>query len=156
MRTITADDVFALPESSDEAAVVTTNGMVRNNGYAVMGRGVALSAKNNFPGIDRTLGRKLRATGNHAYDLGIYRHDGREMTVLTMPTKNDWRDPSDLNLIRQSAYELTKLADEHGLTTIYMPRPGCQNGRLSWEMVQAVIQDILDDRFVICLPTAGR
>lgn len=156
MRTTKADDVFALPEDGSEAAVVTTNGMVRNNGYAVMGRGVALSAKNNFPGIDRTLGRKLRATGNHAYNLGIYGHGGRQMTVLTMPTKNDWRNPSDLNLIRQSAYELVKLADEHGLTTVYMPRPGCQNGRLSWNMVQAVIQDILDDRFVICLPTTNR
>lgn len=153
MKTIKADDVFLLPKSDTEAAVITTNGIIRDNGCAVMGRGVALSAKNNFPGIDRDLGRLIRAHQNHAYNLGIREHNGRSMTILTMPTKNHWRDPSDLALIIQSAKELVKLADKLSLTKIYLPRPGCQNGKLDWQTVQASIKDILDDRFIVTLPT---
>lgn len=152
MKTIQANDVFTLPKGRCEAAVITTNGITRRNGYAVMGRGVALSAKNNFPYIDRDLGRLLRKSGNQAYNLGVRNWKGTDMTILTMPTKNHWRDPSDLELIKKSAKELVSLADSLNLTTIYLPRPGCQNGHLEWDTVKATIEGILDDRFIVCLP----
>lgn len=152
MKTIYANDVFKLPKGRSEAAVITTNGITRNNGYAVMGRGIALSAKNNFPYIDRDLGRLLRKSGNQAYNLGVRNHKGIDMTILTMPTKNHWRDPSDLELIKKSAKELMALADALGLTAVYLPRPGCQNGHLEWNTVKAAIEAVLDDRFIVCLP----
>ena len=39
------DSLFGIPRYSDEAAVVTTNGVIRKNGCGVMGAGQALEAK---------------------------------------------------------------------------------------------------------------
>lgn len=40
--------LFCLPQNEHEAAVVTTNGVIRRNGYAVCGKGQALEAKRRF------------------------------------------------------------------------------------------------------------
>ena len=37
--------LFYLPQDEKEAAAITTNGVLRKNGYAVLGKGQALEAK---------------------------------------------------------------------------------------------------------------
>lgn len=70
--------------------------------------------------------------------------------VLTCPTKHDWRDRSDLTLIRRSCEQLVAICDKFGVRTCYLPRPGCANGGLDWEtQVRPVVEPILDDRFVV-------
>lgn len=53
-----------------DAICVTTNGMIKNDGLAVMGAGIAKEADNKYK-IARTLGQKLRETGNHVFDMGV-------------------------------------------------------------------------------------
>lgn len=127
-----------------DALVITTNGIIKGNGEAVMGAGIALQAKTKYPSLPRELARRL-GSGNHTYL--IPQSDGRN--IVTFPTKHDWRDKSDLNLIKQSAEELVELADANDWTCVVMPKPGCANGMLSWIDVKAVIDPILDDRFIV-------
>ena len=47
-----------------DAICITTNGFVRSDGRAVMGRGCALEAKKLFPDIDKKLGEILKTKGN--------------------------------------------------------------------------------------------
>ena len=145
-------NIFDLPEKRDgtEAICVTTNGMIRNDGKAVMGAGVAKAFRDKYYGIDILLARHLRENGNVPANLGIY--DG--CYVLTFPTKNNWMYSSDINLIEQSAIMIKKLADDLNLSTIYLPKPGCTNGHLNWEDVEKVISKHLDERFVIVEKTA--
>lgn len=49
--------------------VVPTNGLVRRDGYAVMGRGVAAQAAQRFPTLQATLGGLLMSRGNHVIAL---------------------------------------------------------------------------------------
>lgn len=126
-----------------DAVCVTTNGMTRRDGTAVMGAGIAKEADIRYK-LAVSLGQKLAETGNHCYDMGV--HDGRH--VITFPTKNDWRDDSDLELIKQSCKELVELADSLELTNVLLPPVGCGCGRLSHETVFPVVAELLDDRFI--------
>lgn len=147
-------DLFTYPQDITDAVCVTTNGCINSKGYAIMGKGIALSAKELFPNIEIKLGRLLKHNGNHAFDCGVYQThilDTDQMYhVFTMPTKNNWKDKSNIELIRQSAEELVKLCDENGIKRCFLPCPGCTNGQLDYQNdVRPVLLNILDDRFVI-------
>lgn len=147
-------NIFLYPKTEHDAVVVTTNGVLKKDGKAVMGAGIAKSARDAFIGIDVKLGQMLRAYGNHTAHLGKYNYNymGSDipMHILTMPTKHHWKDNSDINLIKRSAEELMILANIIGLKTIYMPAPGCNNGHLDWEtQVKPILEPILDDRFIV-------
>lgn len=154
-------NIFLLPEGP-EAAAVTTNGMVRKDGTAVMGAGIARYARDSFDGFSALLGQLLKKYGNHAYFMGSWldAHRSAEglspsVFVVTIPTKRDWRDPSDPELIRRSAAELVRIADKNNLKKVYLPAPGCSNGGLDYmSQVRPVIENILDGRFTVCLPPA--
>lgn len=148
MRTDTGD----LFTYQADAICITTNGILRRNGRAVMGAGVARQARDRYPGIDLTLGKVLSTHGNVA--TIIRRPDADESRyVLSFPTKHDWRDPSPLRLIERSAEQLLDLADAGFVSSIALPPPGCGHGGLSWDgQVRPLLQSILDDRFVIVSP----
>jgi len=59
-----------------------------------------------------------------------------------------WMAVSTLAIIEQSAVELLALTHERGWEQVVLPRPGCGAGELSWELVRAKLQEVLDDRFV--------
>jgi hypothetical protein len=124
-----------------EWIVVTTNGFVKNNGEAVMGRGCARQAARRFPELLKRLGSKLKEYGNHV-------HAFEDLRIITFPTKHVWYEKSDPDLIVSSAKELHKLTRRLGLRRVYLPRPGCSNGKLNWKDVKPLIS-WLPDKFVV-------
>lgn len=130
-----------------DARCITTNGDVRKDGRAVMGRGCAYEAKERYPDIQMDLGRCLTRAGNHVHEL--IKIDN--WVLLTFPVKHHWNDQADLDLICRSALELMRYLDhdEIGLKHVLLPRPGCGNGRLRWEDVRTVLYPILDDRVYV-------
>ncbi len=147
------DSIFGLPQYSDEAAVVTTNGVIRKNGSGVMGAGQALEAKKLFPGVEEKLGKFLQKYGNRVFNMGVHMLNGRLISLITFPTKHHYKDNSDLELIRQSAIQLKQIANKFGLTKVFLPAVGCGLGKLDYEQqVKPILQEILDDnRFVVVL-----
>lgn len=128
---------------------ITTNGTVNTRGHAIMGAGCALEARRRFIGIERSLGERITAEGNHVHDLGEWRDfvTGHYMRVASFPTKQHWADASTLALIEQSARELNALLAWNPWTVL-LPRPGCNNGRLEWSVVRPRLEAILDDRVI--------
>lgn len=148
---------------------VTTNGVTKF-GLAVMGKGIALQAKNRFPDLPKKLGESLHATGN-------FPHIFPEYQIITLPTKTVWWLRSDIKLIAYSCDFISKALNSPReawtlrseiplgclwdsvvqntrlplvIDKLYMTRPGCGNGHLDWETdVKPVIKNILDDRFVV-------
>jgi hypothetical protein len=120
---------------------LTTNGLVNKKGEAVLGRGCARQAAEHFPDLPARLGALLAGGGNHVHLLG----DG----LVSFPVEESpWANP-DLRLIRRSAEELRAKADLEGWTRIVVPRPGCGGGGLGWPEVRPLLEDILDDRFMV-------
>ncbi len=121
---------------------ITTNGDVRGDGHAVMGRGVAWEATVRFPKIAYHLGKLLKREGNFV-------HCFNTLQLFTFPVKHHWKERADLELILDSAQQLVDYVDDKCIDQVYMVRPGCGNGKLDWSFVKPRIEPLLDDRFVI-------
>lgn len=127
--------------------VITTNGTIKKNGSCVMGRGVALQAAKKFPDLPALIGQHLRDRGNDCFSVPI-------LGIISFPTKHNWWEKSDLNLIEKSCKELVNLINNpcRGMETIskvYLVRPGCSNGKLDWKDVKPILEKYLDDRFAV-------
>lgn len=147
-------DIFKMARTK-EAICVTTNGQIRADGRAVMGRGVALQADQLF-NLAPKLANYLTQYGNRCFNMGAYEHCGQRYNVITFPTKHHWKDKSDINLICKSCRELVQMCDKFGFTKCYLTPPGCGNGGLNYAKdVRPYIASILDDRFIVILPSEG-
>jgi hypothetical protein len=126
--------------------VITTNGAVRSDGRAVMGRGCALEATKRYPKLARLLGERLRARGNHVQFFSDHEL-GDRVGLFTFPVKHRWNEPADLDLIRRSTGEFWRqlLAS----STYVLPRPGCGNGQLTWDAVRPIVEDLPDNVHII-------
>lgn len=122
---------------------ITTNGVIKQNGEAVMGAGVAEEAALRFPELPKLLGQYLAKYGNRVFWFPEWR-------LITFPTKKHFKWPSQIGLIKTSAEQLVELCNKRGLEgPIYLPRPGCGKGRLDWNDVRKHLEPILDDRFIV-------
>ena len=148
--------VFEVAAGSNPAVCVTTNGIVKSDGMAVMGAGIAKECARLFPDIPIELGKKINAYGSKVYNLGIHTYSagGRTVrySVISFPTKYHWKDRSDIDLIRESCLQLVELTDMYEFDKVWLPAPGCNNGKLNWERdVRPVVEPLLDGRFIICI-----
>src|SRR5262245_30143741 len=134
---------------------VTTNGSITNIGRGVMGKGIALEAKQRYPGVEAQLGRLLRRYGNHTMILAEAAPD--RIPLVSLPVKHRWEDKrADLLLVKRSVIELVALAETHGWTNVLLPRPGCGLGQQKWEDVERLIRPVLDDRFTVVYRGTGK
>jgi len=129
---------------SGDVRVITTNGYVKRNGEAVMGRGVALQAARRYQWLPKALGEKLLEEGNH-----VHLFNTPHGALVTYPVKYNWWQAADPELIERSAKELIVLTNEQGWQQVLMVRPGCGNGQLTWDVVKPILVPLLDDRFII-------
>jgi hypothetical protein len=115
--------------------LITTNGTIKKNNQAVMGRGCAKEASVKIPGIARLLGAHLSNFGNvlMVTDKGYG----------TFPVKHNWWDETaDPALIMQSATALAKMIQHEDFAgkTWILPRPGCGVGQLQWAQVKPMLE----------------
>ncbi len=165
----TRGDLFELAnQNSAGVAVITTNGFIKRNGHAVMGRGCALKATQLYPGIAAELGEKLKYGGNTPHILRpklitfpvkpswvTYNGDNVVAHVKHIFTEGEnvpgWAAKADPDIIRRSAKAIVVIANTVMKDAqFYLPRPGCGAGELCWEDVKPILSQILDDRFTCC------
>lgn len=135
-------NLWDIPDE-DGVKAVTTNGITYLDAMgvrqAVMGAGIALGAKKKYRYITSTLGKLLKEKGNIPFYLP-------EFNVITFPTKNEWRKPSTLELIAESAESLVKLVVYNDIKMVFLPRPGTGLGGLNYEKeVRPILEKIFDD-----------
>ena len=95
--------------------------------------------------IPSELGKKVSTYGNIPFL--VYK---KKQAIISFPTKTDWKNKSDLNLIKKSAENLVKITGSRFWTKVALPAPGVGKGGLSWEKeVYPILKPILDDRFHI-------
>ena len=145
----TDESIFdiALRQKQPCVVCVTTNGCLRENGDGVMGAGVAKQCLDILPDAETTLGEHLRHNGNIIGELG----QKELVTFLSFPTKHNWRDKSDMDLIRQSCFDLLLWKNQHpDIKYVLLTPPGCGLGGLDWETeVGPEIAKILNHRDIL-------
>jgi hypothetical protein len=130
-----------LNRDSKSSIVITTNGVIKKNGCAVMGAGLALSASIRFPQLPYELGKRLRQTGNKVYYFSEYR-------LYTLPTKRHFKDKSELEFVLDGCRQLKELSPPEQI--VYLPKIGCGLGQLEWNNIKLFISEILtEDKFIV-------
>lgn len=124
---------------------IPTNGIVKQNGEAVTGKGLAKEAnKFTFNGnsFSCILGKLLTKQGNNVFDLGF--EDSNKYRVFTFPTKHHWRDNSDIELIKKSFTQLSIYKE-----IIALPIVGSGCGRLNKNLIIQLGYIYLADNFIM-------
>jgi hypothetical protein len=122
-------DLWAARGLPDHFIGISTNGFVKRNGEAVMGRGCAAQAARIYPSAPRLLGQHIKRNGNVPGWIG----EDNDWALIVLPVKHSWWEQADLGLIQMSVVWLREYAENNGIvTTIHVPRLGCGNGRLDW------------------------
>lgn len=118
--------------------VITTNGIIKKDRTAVMGKGIALQANQKYSLLSLELANHIN---NHGNVVGIF----PKYKIITFPTKNHWKDDSTYQLIEKSCEELYFICTENNINKIVMPKVGCSNGRLEWNKVRKIIYEKLSN-----------
>lgn len=140
-------DIWEVARQESAWVVIPTNTIVRKDGQAVMGAGLARDASDRFPGLADRLGKHIRHHGERLYV--------DETRTISLPTKRDWRDPSTMELVEQGCRELVELARVLEIggnkQPILVPKLGCGLGGLNWErQVRPMVDALLDsERFIL-------
>lgn len=142
-------NIFELPTSNEHAVCITTNGVIKKNGSAVMGVGIAKEADSRYHlGIE--LADHLRDSGNTPYIFSVSGKCGCKL--ISFPTKDNWRDKSSITLIKRSAELIINLCERNNVSKCFLVPPGCGHGGLDWlTEVEPILKGILDDRFIVVI-----
>lgn len=137
-------DIFELFDGGEYAAIVIpTNATLNKSRELVMGAGVALTAKRRWPWLPSALALDLDRA------LTPVRAPDGTRWILSFRTKNNWRNPSTIGMVRRSAANLERWAHQWLPSDgkVILPRVGCGRGGLTWDDVKRTIEPFLDDRF---------
>jgi len=140
-------DMFAYLGRMKFVLFITTNGFIKNDGTAVMGRGNAAQAVRIFRddqeiNLPDLLGRSLKIRGNVVSHL-----TGQ---LYSFPVKEHWADIASIRLIKKSIERLKEIIKQDSNRCYILPRPGCGNGQLKWSKVKPLLEDLPDNVWVIC------
>jgi len=115
------------------------------NEKGIMGKGLALLFKETFPES-----AKVYAEACHRREVQVGKMFLTERIeaegprwIIHFPTKKDWRNPSELQWIRDGLQDLRRVIRELGLRSIALPALGCGNGGLDWNHVRSEIESAL-------------
>lgn len=117
------------------------------NTVGVMGKGIALEFKNRFPNNFKFY-KKL--CDNNEFKIGdILIFNENNKLILNFPTKKHWKNNSEYEWIEKGLNSLRKiLLNRNKLffdDKIAIPKLGCSNGNLDWELVKPLIIKYLND-----------
>lgn len=122
-------------ESTTECLVNTVN----CEGY--MGKGIAYQFKLRFPENNREY---VKACRNKSLKIGTLHYFWEEeKLIVNFPTKNKWREKSEIDYIRLGLSELVDLISLLSIKSIAIPPLGCGNGGLNWADIKPVIIEYL-------------
>jgi len=160
---------------NSDAVCITTNGYVKKDGTAVMGKGIALQAVEQWPEVSRILGDLIRRKGNRVHILEGIPNYLEKAKLVSFPVKPKsivyngenlaksinwgkfkigqslpgWMAKGDIRLIEKSCKQLLELTDKNKWEKVVLPKPGCGAGELTWNVVEEILEEYFDNRFII-------
>jgi len=166
MKEIKKDLFECISDPETDAICITTNGMYGDDGKAFMGGGCARVCADRWPQTALRLGKCLKnfetnipfiigsldAEGNYIEPNFKTIKSGKfKCLIFSFPTIDNLMDGSKIELIKNSAIMMMQNADRFFLKKIVTVRFGSGIGGLNWyKEVKPAIENILDDRFIIC------
>jgi O-acetyl-ADP-ribose deacetylase (regulator of RNase III) len=111
------------------------------NCVGVMGKGLALEFKRRYPDMFFSY---RSACQDRTVSLGkMWTYQTKDKLIVCFPTKNHWKDRSNLNGIEQGLFNLRDFLSDNKISSIAIPPIGCGLGGLNWKNVKPLIESIL-------------
>lgn len=130
------DDIF----ESDCDGIINTINCVGN-----MGGGLARQFRLRYP----TMNEDYQAACAHGQvrvgKMWNWFDRGEGRWLINFPTKDDWRNPSELDYVTEGLKDLRDVIADLHLTSIAVPPLGCGLGGLRWDDVEPLIKAYLCD-----------
>jgi O-acetyl-ADP-ribose deacetylase (regulator of RNase III) len=125
-------------QSEAEALVNTVNTV------GVMGKGIALAYKNEFPDNYRIY-REAYEKGDLKTGKMLLTQTGLPLPryIINFPTKKHWREKSNIQYIIEGMHDLVRVIQDENIQSIAIPPLGCGNGGLDWNAVKPIIVNML-------------
>lgn len=131
---------------------VTTNANIWSS-KLVMGKGFALQVKYRYPqceyhfaGKIKSKSRKLPNSTNNVYEnYYLVEMRFRGQNFILFQTKEDYRENSKLEIIKEAAKRLAELANSKPDKSFYLPCPGVGQGKLDEKTVLEAINFLPDN-----------
>jgi len=114
------------------------------NCVGVMGAGLALEFKLRFPEMEQDYVERCKLKQVKIGKPYLYREYGYPW-ILNFPTKHHWKNPTQLDWIKQGLEYFRNNYKKGGITSIAFPKLGCSNGGLEWSVVSPVMEEFLQD-----------
>lgn len=128
-----------LLEANVEALVNTVNTV------GVMGKGIALMFKERFPSNMREYASACKVGNVNTGRMFVT--ETQELLgprwIVNFPTKQHWRDKSQIQWVKDGLEDLKRFIDEHNVRSIAIPPLGAGNGGLDWPQVRLLIEEAL-------------
>jgi len=141
-------------ESNADALVNTVNTV------GVMGKGLALQFKKEFPQNYKVYQQACKNNSFAIGDLIVTEEEsllyGRK-TIIDLPTKTDWRKPSEYSYVNAGLKQLVKIIRDKQIKSVAIPALGTGHGGLDWNNIKALIESDLknvDADIQVYLPNA--
>jgi O-acetyl-ADP-ribose deacetylase (regulator of RNase III) len=115
------------------------------NTVGVMGKGIALSFKKQFPDNYRQYAAACAQNKVQVGEIFITQNCVAPKWIVNFPTKQHWRDPSQLQWIVEGLQSLKKFIITNQVKSIALPALGAGNGGLDWTAVREQIERTLGD-----------
>ncbi|MCB9343974.1 MAG: macro domain-containing protein [Lewinellaceae bacterium] len=128
-----------LLESSTQALVNTVNTV------GVMGKGIALQFKEQFPTNFKVYAGACKRGEMKIGKMLVVKEltlEG-EKIIVNFPTKAEWFKKSQYSYIEEGLKDLVNVIQEYKIKSISLPPLGCGNGGLKWEKVKGLIDQYL-------------
>jgi O-acetyl-ADP-ribose deacetylase (regulator of RNase III) len=139
--------------ANSEALVNTVNTV------GIMGKGVALMFKENFPENFKAYEAACKRGEVRVGQMLVVERLllGGPKWVINFPTKEHWRNPSKIEWIETGLKDLVRVVKEKKIKSIALPPLGSGNGGLNWNDVRPLIErslgELPDVEIIVYEPT---
>lgn len=110
-----------------------------------MGKGLALQVKKAFPDAFAAYARACEAGEVRVGRMHVVPRVAPPRFIINFPTKQHWRQPSQLSFVRDGLRDLIEQLRVLGITSIAVPPLGCGLGGLAWSDVRPLIIAAFDE-----------
>ncbi len=130
-----------LLEAETEALVNTVNTV------GVMGKGIALQFKEQFPNNFKVYVDACKKGLMKVGELLVVKEHtfSGDKWIINFPTKTEWFRKSQYKFIEEGLKQLADTIRQYNIKSIAIPPLGCGNGGLKWEKVKPLMEKYLGD-----------
>ena len=116
------------------------------NTVGVMGKGIALMFKDAFPDNFKAYAAACKRGEVEVGRMFVHQRQdwvGGPRWIVNFPTKKHWRNPSEVEWVREGLKDLKSFILDKDVRSIALPPLGSGNGGLDWLAVRSLIEEEL-------------